>query len=359
MHVSHILYSGLGGHGNVFFSFLEGLRMSTDNVSAVFYGIEEIRQEYRVKCNSLGVDYDFVKKRRGFDFYFFIKIFNALKKQRPAIVFLHGSYLVIPALVYCKFFDSKLIVRETQANHLKTKREWIMLTISLIFASNTILLSKAYYQELKNKLGFVCSKKRVTIIPNGLNLEKFKPVTLNNNGIVKIGMVSRLVKIKDIETLIKSVSVLNRKVKAKFELVIAGDGESRVELEELTESLKLDNVRFLGMLDEVELIKFMQSLSIYVHASYGETMSTSIMQAQAFGLPIVASNVKGINNVITNNENGLLVELKNEVALADSLELLVNKENLRKVFGKKSREYAEKYLSNTKMIDNYQKVFDS
>ncbi|MBK8495622.1 MAG: glycosyltransferase family 4 protein [Chitinophagaceae bacterium] len=56
---------------------------------------------------------------------------------------------------------------------------------------------------------------------------------------------------------------------------------------------------------------FLQSLDIYVHASLGETMSTAIMQAMACKLPIVASDVNGINNMIIHGKTGILVPTHN------------------------------------------------
>lgn len=61
------------------------------------------------------------------------------------------------------------------------------------------------------------------------------------------------------------------------------------------------------------LVQFLQSLHLYVHASLGETMSTAVMQAMGCGLPIIASDVNGINNMIDNGRTGILVRQKRTV----------------------------------------------
>jgi glycosyltransferase involved in cell wall biosynthesis len=120
----------------------------------------------------------------------------------------------------------------------------------------------------------------------------------------------------------------------------------------------LKNVHFLGVLNEIQLVEFYSSLGIYVHTSYGETMSTSIMQAQASGLPIIASDVKGINNVIRTDVNGFLVELNNVEKLTEKIEILIESAELRMNFSRASRLYAEKHLSNEIMFEMYQKAFE-
>ena len=102
---------------------------------------------------------------------------------------------------------------------------------------------------------------------------------------------------------------------------IAGDGDFKEELVEYTEQLGLTNdVEFTGMIPEKALVNFLQSLDIYVHASLGETMSTAIMQAMACKLPIVASDVNRINNMITNNITGILVPSQREYELAKAIQ---------------------------------------
>jgi L-malate glycosyltransferase len=113
-----------------------------------------------------------------------------------------------------------------------------------------------------------------------------------------------------------------------------------------------------GMLNENELLPFMQSLDIYVHATFGETLSNSIMQAMACGLPIIASDVWGVNNMIQNNGNGLLYESQNDAMLADEIsELIVNVEK-RKTLGKSARIFAEQNYSNQVMFNSYKQLYN-
>ena len=136
-------------------------------------------------------------------------------------------------------------------------------------------------------------------------------------------------------------------------LLIAGDGESRGEVEELSLELDLRNVSFEGMLDEASSADFLKGLKIYVHASLGETMSTSLMQAMACGKPIIASDVEGINNMIESGVNGILVPAKDPAALAAAISGLSGNEELRQSLGRNARATAVERFSNLSMFKKY------
>lgn len=356
--LTHILYSGLGGHGSVFRSFVNADKENEFEVSALFYGIEQAKEEYLEFCKQKGIKYQFVRKKRGLDLAFFFRVHLALKKLNPNHIFIHGSYLILPAWFYFLFKKKSIIVRETQANHLKTKFEWLMLLIAQIFSSKMVYLSKAYFTEVNQKLKWFFANSKSTVIPNGIDLELFSPqLKPEPIKIFKIGMLSRLVKIKDHETLLKAVAILNKK-QPNIELHIAGDGETKDKLIELKEKLQLQNVFFLGMINESDIPDFLKELDMYVHASFGETMSTSIMQAQACGLPIVASDVKGVNNMISNGENGLLVPVNKPSDLANSIVKLINNNQLRIKLSEASFNYAKSNLSMQRMYNSYKNLFE-
>ena len=111
------------------------------------------------------------------------------------------------------------------------------------------------------------------------------------------------------------------------------------------------------MLEEKALVIFLQQLNIYVHASLGETMSTSIMQAMACGKPIIASDVPGINNMIENNVTGVLVPAKNAGAMVEAIMLLINNPMLANKLAANAFNFALENYSNKKMLDNYKTIF--
>ena len=361
MKILHLLYSGLGGHGNVFFSLLQADKKKEFNYEAVFNGVEDIRQEYIERCKEMNIPYTFIKKQPGKHFSFYYQLFKAIKKVKPEVIFLHGSMAVLAAFAagFLSGNKPKIIVRETQAMHMKTNPDKIALNIAMLLADYIVFLSKGYQQDVKKKIGSFYRSKKVNIIPNGIDLDFFCPAIKQENNTTVLGMVSRLVNIKDHITLFGAIRLMkNNYPSFNVKLLIAGDGTYRTALEKKVDELNLrDIVFFTGMLNEKDLPRFLQSLDIYIHASLGETMSTAIMQAMACGLPIIASDVDGINNMITDNKTGLLVSVKNEEKLADAIYNLACNTVLQKTLAANALQYAKEKLSNERMYNNYKQLF--
>lgn len=362
MKVLHILYSGLGGHGNVFFSMVQADENNEYKFKAIFNGIEDVRQEYIDRCNKLQIPFTFVKKKPGKHILFFLKILREIWKNDSEIIFLHGSILILPAVLakFASLSRRKIIVRETQAIHLKSIKEKLALKLSMQLASKIIFLSEEYKNEIKSIFRNKFKNNKVSVIPNGIDLNLFYPYkTEKDINVINIGMQSRIVPIKDHKTLIEAFALLIKKYPSKkLILKIAGDGESLKEVKELV--IKHDLIKqisFLGMLPELMLPQFLNDLTIYVHASFGETMSTAIMQAMACGKPIIASDVPGINNMIKNNETGILIPVLNSLMLANAFSQLIEDNSLKEKLENASELHAQKYFSNRIMFQKYSNLF--
>lgn len=347
--ILHVLYGGLGGHGSVFFSFVEADIKNEFEYQVLFYGIEEPKTDYISQCKKLKIPFEFQRKNQGLDLGFYFKVFKKIINFKPNWVFLHGSSLILPAFFYRIFFGKKIIVRETQANKLKTKADWFFMFWSIILANFMVFLSKEYEKEVKKAFLKIFFLGKTFVIPNGINLKKFNSLPRQPKNKVVFGMQSRIVKIKDHETLIMAFQNLCEIYSEKeFELKIAGDGEHLPYLKKMVEKLSYKNqITFEGQLDEEGLINFLQNLDIYVHATLGETMSTAIMQAQAVGLPIIASDVNGVNNILINNLDALLVLPQNEEHLLEKMKTMLFDENLRTKFAQRSLQNRDKISAQT------------
>ena len=363
MKILHVLYSGLGGHGNVFFSMVNADTSGEFIFEALFNGIEDVKPDYIAKCIDKNIAWSFVKKKPGLDIRYYFKLYRQIKKSSPEIIFLHGGAAAIPAW-FAKLFTrkiKKIIVRETQANHLKTKIDWFYLATSMLLADEMVFLSEEYKKEVHKKLSLFYKDKRVHVIPNGIDLSIFSRVEKKiSTPPILIGMQSRLIDIKDHLTLINAFALLQEEnLTASIKLLIAGEGNYKDKLMQLTRDLNLtDKIFFTGLLNEKELVNFIQGLDIYVHASLGETMSTAIMQAMACGKAIVASDVDGINNMIDNGVTGLLVKVKDKVQMANAIESIITNRVLKTNLESAALNTAKLKFNNRTMFLSYKKIFE-
>lgn len=355
--VLHLLYSGLGGHGSVLFSLIEADKLQQFEVGALFTGVESLRDEYLRRCIENNISYHYIEKRRGFDIQYYWKVFRFVRNSKTQYIFLHGSSSILPVFcstIFCKN-KKKIIIRETQANHLKSKMDWVWLYFALLSAYRIVFLSKEYKEQIMRKFRGLYRSKKVVVIPNGIDLKLYKPNELALKKRLHIGMQSRLVKIKDHISLINAFALLRlSRQDLDCILYIAGEGENKAVLVEQVFNLTLEkSVKFLGILEECQMVTFINDLDIYVHASFGETMSTSIMQAMACGKPIIASDVPGINNMIQHETTGLLVPVNNAEAIKGAIIRLVDNRSLARELGVNATLYAKNHYSNITMLELY------
>ena len=215
MKIHHILYSGLGGHGNVFFSMVEADIEKEYSFEALFTGVEPVRQEYIDRCKFNNVPFAYIKKIPGRKhFSFFYNVFKAVMKSDADVIFIHGSIMLVPAWLAKKINNSnkKIIVRETQAIHLKTNREKKALNFSMKLADKIVFLSEEYRNQIQIDMGGYFKPEKTHVIPNGIDLNFFTPIQLiNKRSVLKIGMQSRIVPIKDHKTLFAAFKIVCEK----------------------------------------------------------------------------------------------------------------------------------------------------
>lgn len=203
-------------------------------------------------------------------------------------------------------------------------------------------------------------KKKIEIIPNGIPLDSI----YNDNPSIKkydVLFVGRLIQQKGIDFLLEAVSILQKKYKKIIQVAIVGDGPLKKELIKMCEELKIkDSVEFLGFQRNVDQI--MRSSRVLVLPSRCEGFGLVLLEAMKNKLPIVATNVGGIPEIITNGHEGILVPKENPEILAHSINRILENSQLRSqliqnAYKKVQDQYSiEKYAHN--MFNLYSKMMD-
>jgi glycosyltransferase involved in cell wall biosynthesis len=193
-------------------------------------------------------------------------------------------------------------------------------------------------------LPYVPEGKPVAVIPYGVVLDLFAPSprALRADGRVTIGAVSRLSPEKGFEYLLRAVKALGDRG-VVLDVVLAGDGPSRAALERLADELGLRaRVEFLGAVRHEDVPDVLRRLDIFAMPSTWEGFGVSALEASAMGLPVVASDIHGIPDVVLAGETGLLVPPADVAALADAIARLAGDAALRRTMGGAGRAYVER-----------------
>lgn len=194
-------------------------------------------------------------------------------------------------------------------------------------------------------LPYVPEGKPVTVIPYGVDLDRFTPASRDGRGAdahVTVGAASRLSPEKGFEHLLRAVAMLRDRGIA-LDVVLAGDGPSRAGLARLAEELGLcERVEFLGEVAHDDVPGVLQRLDIFAMPSTWEGFGVSALEASAMELPAVASDIHGIPDVVLDGETGLLVPPADVGALADAIARLAGDAALRRAMGAAGRAYVER-----------------
>lgn len=215
----------------------------------------------------------------------------------------------------------------------------------LFSVGDAFVTNSRFSAEKLTKLG--CPASKLSIIPVGFNANKFPLVSSPPppNG-AELLNISRLVEVKGTKFAIEATSILVKKG-YKARLHVVGDGPLRDDLAAQARSLlPPECVVFHGYLPHSEILHLAKRCHIYVHPAIttaqgqAEAQGLSIAEAQAMGLPVVASAVGGIPEGVHDGVTGFLVPEKNALAMALAIQRLIDAPESTAAMGKSAREYA-------------------
>lgn len=183
-----------------------------------------------------------------------------------------------------------------------------------------------------------------TYIPNGVDTARFTPITRPANPKVKLLFIGRLIPRKGFQRVIRALPEIRQLARVPFEIEVVGTGAYQRELDELASKLGVSElISYVGTIPYDQLEKAYQYADIFILTSLSEGMPSVILEAMGCGLPVVASNVGGNNEIVHEGENGYLIEGDNLTHLAQQLAELINDPTLRQRFGAASRRQALQY----------------
>jgi L-malate glycosyltransferase len=196
---------------------------------------------------------------------------------------------------------------------------------------------------------------RISVIPNAVDTNYYLPDKEQTSDKPSIVFVGRLAVQKDPFTLIESFRQVSLKIpEARFEIV--GNGPLGKKISALVKKTSLDSkVRMINGKHDIR--PNLQRAWVFVLSSSWEGSPNVILEAMASGLPVVATRVDGIPELITHGQTGLLVDPGQPKKLADALIRLIEDEGLRTLMGKRARKEVVNFHSPRQMVQSTQKVF--
>lgn len=203
-------------------------------------------------------------------------------------------------------------------------------------------------QQLANDFD---NRVQIEIIPNGVDIFQFSLPEKRDWNPPKMLFVGRLVYQKGLDLLVKALGELKQ---ISWRLKLVGDGPHRSDLVSLAEGFGIaDRIEFTGWLGKEQITKEYQEANLFVFPSRHEGMSNAVLEAMASGLPVVASDIAGNEELIVQGKTGLLVPPENTKALCDGLRTLLTDPAAMKKFGLESRLRVENHFTWERVANQY------
>jgi glycosyltransferase involved in cell wall biosynthesis len=199
-------------------------------------------------------------------------------------------------------------------------------------------------------------REKIIVVRNGIKVGDFlSPAPEVQRKDVVIGIIARLVPVKDIPTLLHA---MHRVIQAEsnVRLEVVGDGPERAALEALSTKLGLQNhVSFLGFRRDIPPL--LARFDIFVLSSLSEGTSVTLLEAMAAGKPVVVTGVGGNVSLVEHNRNGFVISPRRPDELADALLLLLNNPALRRRMGEENRRKALEEFTVGTMVSRYEELY--
>ena len=299
----------------------------------------------------------------------FWSLFLGLFKQKFNIVisrtrFFNTSFL---ALFYAKIKNVRWIHIEHGSDFVqlssKTKTviakfyDYVFGFLIFHFSDQNISISRAVQKFVAN-----FDKRKSPVIYRGLDFESIEKILPDlkikkefENKII-ISFVGRLYKWKGVENSIKAIKLLSKDLKEKIVFLIIGDGEDFPHLKKISE--KENCIKMLGNLPREKAIGILKISDIYLHSAQpGGGLSTSLLEAMICNCAVIATPNEGADEVIKNNENGILIERTDtNLAIKQIVHLIKNKQEIKR-YSEKSKIDIHNNFNWKKSINLYAEIF--
>lgn len=307
----------------------------------------------------------------------FLKAFNLLKRKKIDIIHSHRYKENILALLLAKTTGVKKLITTmhglseppltstSKVVGLKTKIDYYMLNN---YFTRVVAVSQEMKKVLVEKYHF--NSDKVEVIYNGIPIpfaqRSMPSAPCFMPSVFHIGTVGRMVPVKDFNLFLEIAAEIMEQINSKSEIrnpkfdnvcfSILGDGPLKDKLTEKVKELNIQKcVEFISPMPDP--MPYYQSLDLYLNTSVHEGIPLSILEAMACSKPVVAPKVGGIPEIISDGENGILLEAREPKKIADSCLKLMQDKKLRKNMGEKASKRIAENFSSSKMAESYQRLY--
>ncbi len=300
----------------------------------------------------------------GIDYLSFWKLFKIFREERPNIIHTHNTQPFVEGGIAAILAKTPVHVHTDHGRQFPDKRRYMFAEwVFSHFANQMVAVSENLKKDISKYESI--SPDKIKVILNGIDGNKYKnkidknkkrqELNIDNRYNPILGFVGRLSSEKGLTYLIKAMKNLVKEF-PNILLLIVGDGGLLEELTQEAKALGLENnIRFLGPRPDINEI--LGILDVFVLPSLREGLPLVLLEAAAASLPIIATEVGGNKQVVTDGINGFIVKPGDVISLYNAIKQLIIDEGMRKEFGCKSFDLFINNFTIDKMIKEYETIY--
>ena len=244
-----------------------------------------------------------------------------------------------PVLWFCN--EPILYLAGTEKRQSRIKLFFIRLIEKIFLSLIDVIVTNS--QNTRNNV-FKFLNKDSEVIYSGIDSELLKPGIVDEEEILKILLVARLEKEKNIDFILETAKDFQ-----DFKFIIAGRGSQEKHLRETISNSGLKNVELLVNVSEEKKINLYQTSDIFACPTLREPLGINIVEAMSCALPVVAFNSGGAKETVANGKTGFLADSEEE--FKEKIKVLTGDEGLRAMMGEEGRQRAIEVFSLEQMFD--------
>lgn len=301
----------------------------------------------------------FIFQKKGKFGFNILKSLRALMRQyKPDIIHTHlwsgDTWGRIAALL-----ENHYILVSTEHNRnedesvlKKCVKHFLSYFTTQLVASSVAIKSYQVKKEL-------IDAKRIEVIYYGIELERFPfrgvKVARYGEGPLKLLTIGRLTHQKGQWILLEAMSKFDD-IYPDATLTILGEGEMREELQTVAKRLRLDGrVKFLGKVANPQ--DYLKEADLFILPSLYEGLGVVLLEAMSIGVPVIASDIPAVDEVIENENNGLLFESENSSQLVDDILRIIKNVDLQQQLVENARKTVEEKFTVKRMANEYDALY--
>ena len=289
--------------------------------------------------------------------------FYHLLTLKPDIIHIHGAsrasfYRKTPFFLFSKFFGKKIIFHLHGGEFMQfyhnesgqTKKKYIRSVLEM--ADIIIVLSYKW----RDNLNTISDNLNTTILFNSIKISPLKNRIPYKNKIQNVLFLGKIDRNKGIFDIIEAGKSL-LKITNQFRFIICGDGNIERCKTLCKEKGVMEYFIFKGWISGKQKTHLLENADIFILPSYNEGMPMSVIEAMSFGLPVIATNVGGIPEIIKHEKTGFLIEPGDVSGLIYYLEKLIKNRELASNIGRSGRQLALEKFDINKSVKKLESIY--